>query len=103
MAFRFALAPVLRLRQSVERQRTLQLQEANLNVTRARENLAQLDSHLSESAQADFAALSAGRTGAEVQFASFLHENLIRFREELQANVNRLERLRQQAVTAYQR
>ncbi len=59
MAFRFALAPILRLRQSIERQRTLGLQEANLRVSRAQQKLAELDRYLSDSAQADSAALAA--------------------------------------------
>ena len=53
MPFRFALAPLLHLRQSIERQRTLQLQQANLHLSRARETLAQLESFLSGSSQCD--------------------------------------------------
>jgi flagellar export protein FliJ len=101
MSFRFALAPLLRLRQSMERQRTLQLQEANLHFSRAQETLAQLDGFLSDSAHSDSAALSAGRTAAELQFASVLRENLLQFRQELQSDVRKLELLRQQAVSAY--
>ena len=101
MSFRFALAPLLRLRQSIERQRTLQLQEANLRVSNAREILAKLDRLLSESAQNDSAALSAGRTAAELRFATVLRENLLHFRQELQSDLRRFELLRQQAASAY--
>jgi flagellar export protein FliJ len=101
MSFRFALAPLLRLRQSIERQRTLQLQEANLQVSRAQETLAQLERCLSESAQSDSAALIAGRTGAELQFASILRENLHHLRRDLQSNIRKLELIRQQAASAY--
>jgi len=101
VSFRFALAPLLRLRQGIERQRTLQLQEANLQVSRAQETLSQLDRFLSDSAQSDCAALSAGRTGAELQFAAVLRENLEYFRGELQCDIRKLELLRQQAVSAY--
>jgi flagellar export protein FliJ len=103
MAFRFALAPILRLRQSVERQRTLGLQEANLQVSRAQQRLAELDRFLSDSAEADSAALVAGRTAAELQFAFVLRENMQRFREELQSNVRQLELLRQRALGEYHR
>jgi flagellar export protein FliJ len=103
MAFRFALAPILRLRQSIERQRTLGLQEANLRVSRAQQKLAELDRFLSDSAQADSAALAAGRTAAELQFASVLRENMQRFREELQSDVRQLELLRQKALGEYHR
>jgi len=103
MSFRFALAPLLRLRQSIERQRTLQLQEANLRVSRAQEALAQLERYLYGSAQSDATALIAGRTGAELQFASVLRENLHRFRQELQSDIRKLELVRQQAASEYHR
>jgi flagellar FliJ protein len=101
MAFRFALAPILRLRQSIERQRTLRLQEANLQVSRAQQKLAELDRFLCGCAQSDAAALAAGRTAAELRFASILRENLQRFREELQSDVRNLELLRQKALGEY--
>jgi len=101
MPFRFALAPVLRLRQSIERQRTLALQSANLQVSRAQETLAQLDRFLSDSDQSDCAGLAAGRTAAELQFASVLRENMQHFREELQSDIRKLEIERQKALGEY--
>ena len=101
MPFRFALAPLLRLRQSIERQRTLALQAANLQVSRAQETLAQLDRFLSDSDQSDCAGLAAGRTAAELQFASVLRENMQHFREELQSDVRKLELERQKALGEY--
>ena len=101
MAFRFTLAPLLRLRQSIEHQRTLKLQEANLQVSRAQEKLAQLERSFAESAQADAVALQAGRTAAELQFASVLRENLHLFRQELHSDILKLEDLRQQALGEY--
>ncbi|MGD0791098.1 MAG: flagellar FliJ family protein [Terriglobales bacterium] len=101
MAFRFTLAPLLRLRQSIERQRTLKLQEANLQVSRAQETLAQLERSLSDSAQSDSAGLQAGRTAADLQFASLIRENLHRFRQQLQSDIRNLELLRQQALAEY--
>jgi len=103
MAFRFTLAPLLRLRQSIERQRILKLQEANLQVSRAQEKLAQLERSLSEAAQSDAAALQAGRTAAELQFASVLRENLHHYRQELQSDILQFELLRQQALGEYHR
>jgi len=102
MAFRFALASLLQLRHSFERQCTLRLQEASLRVSRAKETLSQLERSLSDSAQSDSAALASGRTAAELQFASVLRERLCRYRQELYADVRKLEGLRQQAATAYQ-
>jgi flagellar export protein FliJ len=101
MAFRFALAPLFRLRQSIERQRTLQLQDASLQVARTQQTLAQLEQFLTDSAQADAESLTAGRTAAELQFAAVLRENLHRFREELHSQIRKLELLRQQAMAAY--
>jgi flagellar export protein FliJ len=103
MPFHFALAPLLRLRQSVERQRSLQLQQAGLEVARVQETLAQLELFLSDSAQSDSAGLAAGRTAAELQFASMFRENLHRFRQELQSDIRKLELLRQQAASEYHR
>src|SRR6266849_2237291 len=101
MSFRFALSPLLRLRQSIERQRALQLQEANLQVSRAQETLAQLERFLSDSAQSESAGLTAGGTAAELQFASVLRENMHHFRQELQSNIRKLELQRQQAASEY--
>ena len=103
MPFRFALAPLLRLRQSIERQRTLQLQEANLQVSRAQETLAQLERSLAAAVQSDSRRLAAGCTAAELQFALVLRENRRRFRQELQSELSRLELLRQQAASEYHR
>jgi flagellar FliJ protein len=103
MPFRFALAPVLRLRQSIERQRARALQSANLQVSRAQETLAQLDRFLSDSDQSDRAGLAAGRTAAELQFASVLRENMQHFREELQSDIRKLELERQKALGEYHR
>ena len=70
MAFHFPLGPLLRLRQSVERQRALSLREACLKVVLAQEMLANLDRFLDVSARSDEAGLRAGRIAAEIQFAS---------------------------------
>jgi flagellar FliJ protein len=101
MPFRFALAPLLRLRQSIERQRTLVLQKANLEVSRVEETLAQLERYLSDSARADSKGLTAGRTAAELQFAAVLRENLLRFRLDLESELRKLELLRQKALGDY--
>lgn len=101
MPFRFTLAPVLRLRQSIQHQRTLQLQEANLQVSRAEETLAKLDRFLSDSAQSEANGLAAGVSAAELQFGSVLREKLQHFRLELQADVRKCEVARQKALGEY--
>jgi len=102
MAFRFTLAPLLRLRQSLERQRALALQQAAFNLTRAQDSLAHLDRFLVESTLADAASLAAGRAAAELQFASLLREQLDHLRLQLMEQIQRLELLRQQAALTYQ-
>jgi flagellar export protein FliJ len=101
MSFRFALAPLLRLRQSIERQRTLELQKANLQVLHAQETLEQLERFLSDADQSDSQGLAAGCTGAELRFASVLRENLRHLRNELLVDVRKLERLREKALGEY--
>jgi flagellar export protein FliJ len=101
MSFRFTLAPLLRFRQSIERQCTLKLQAANLHVSLAQEKLAQLEHSLAESAQSDATALRAGRAAAELQFASVLRENLHYYRHALQSDIRKLELVRRQALGEY--
>jgi|ERR1700722_665973 flagellar export protein FliJ len=101
MPFFFTLAPLLRLRQSIERQKTMALQAANLALMRGQEQLTQLDAFLSDSAGVDREGLAAGRRGAELQFAAALRENMQRVRRELQAEICNLELVRQQAAGAY--
>ena len=102
MAFRFALAPLLRLRQSIEKQRAERLQEATLAVARTRESLAQMDLTLAECARADEASLRAGRRGAEIQFAVMARETMLARRQELLFEIERLELARQTRAVEYQ-
>jgi flagellar export protein FliJ len=85
----------------MERQRTLALQKANLAVARAQETLAQLERYLCDSDQSDAEGLAAGCTGAQLQFAAVLRENLLRFRQELQSDIRKLELLRQKTLGEY--
>jgi flagellar export protein FliJ len=101
MAFRFALAPLLRLRRSVEHQRALALQQASFHVARARDVLAQLEKFLDDSLRADARALAAGRTAAELQFATLLRAQLEQIRVQAQDEITRLETLRIEAARAY--
>jgi flagellar export protein FliJ len=103
MAFHFALAALLRLRQSVERQRTLQMQEANLQVARANAKLAEVDQSLKDSSETGETALHAGRTGAEIQFSLLVRENLQRLRLEFLSEISKLEVVRQKALVEYQK
>lgn len=103
MAFRFALASVLRLRQGLERQRALALQRASLDVARAEEAMAALERFLDESERADSKALAGGRMGAELHFALLQRHQLQEQGAQLQVHILKLEALRQQAAEAYRR
>lgn len=101
MAFRFTLASLLRLKRSLERQRSLALQQAAMNLHRGEETLARLEHFLADSALADTASLAEGRRAAELHFASLLREQMHRVRNQLQEEIHRLTELRDQAALAY--
>jgi flagellar export protein FliJ len=103
MAFHFALAPLLRLRRSLEHQRKLELERASLNLARAQDALAALERFLHESARSDSRLLGAGLMAAELQFASLLREQLEQSRLQFQDGIRALEASRRQAVVEYQR
>ena len=103
MSFRFALAPLLRLRQSLERQRAMHLREASLAVARANETLFRTDRLIAETTQSDEASLRVGRSAAELQFALISRANMLLLRQNLQAELRRLELKRQEAAVTYQR
>jgi flagellar export protein FliJ len=103
MSFRFALESLFRLRQSVERQRAIDLQNASFRAARAQERLTQLDRYLSDSAASDLRGLGEGRTAAELQFAAAYREKLLGLRQELQTEVTHLEGLRQNELGEYRR
>jgi flagellar export protein FliJ len=103
MAFRFALASLLRLRQSLERQQAMRLSEASLAVTRAQELVRRMDQVLADSARSGDAALRAGQSAAELQFALLARENMKVQRQKFQAEVQRLELVRQEVAGEYRR
>src|SRR5882672_1675239 len=102
MPFRFALAPLLRLRQSLERQRARRLQEASLAVARARETLARMEQSLADTARLDEATLRVGRSAAELQFSVVSRDTMIAQRQEFQAELDRLELERNAVAAEYQ-
>ena len=101
MSFRFPLAPLLRLRQSLERQRAMRVREAGLAVARANEALSRTDRRIADAIQSDEASLRVGRSAAELQFALISRANTLLARQNLQAELRRLELERQQAAAAY--
>ncbi|MFZ0481436.1 MAG: flagellar FliJ family protein [Terriglobales bacterium] len=103
MAFHFALEPILRLRQSLERQRAIALQRASMDVVRAEEALGRLDRVLDESAEEDSRLLTGGRMAAELHFSILLREQLRQLRVRVEEEIGRLEAVRQEAARVYRR
>lgn len=103
MAFRFALAPLLRLRQGVEQQCALSLQEASLQLSRGQEALRNLERMIRDSAVTDAARLTDARSAAELQFAALVRAQLDGICFQLENQINCLESIRDRAALAYQR
>jgi flagellar export protein FliJ len=101
MAFHFALAPLLRLRHSLERQRALALQAANLQVARGEERLAQLDRVLLQAAQSQAEGLASGCSAAELQFNLLQRETRQGQRLRLVADLRGLEQVRERVRHEY--
>jgi flagellar export protein FliJ len=103
MPFRFALAPLLRLRQSLERQRALRLREASMAVTRTEDTLNRIDQSLTEATRTDESSLKIGRSASELQFALISRANMQRLRQSVHAELIALEIKRQESVQQYRR
>lgn len=103
MPFHFPLAPLLRLRKSVERQRAIHLKEASLRVSRVEETLERLRQFLADSATEDRSRLREGRAAVELHFATFSRENLVYLRTQLESAREKLELEQQQAANEYHR
>jgi flagellar export protein FliJ len=103
MAFRFALAPLLRLRQSQERQLALRLSEASNAVARARAQVERMDEALASSACSEEKSLREGRSAAEMQLALLVREQMKAARQILQNELARLELDRHTWAIEYQR
>jgi len=94
MAFRFPLDTVLRLRQNLERQELLRLQQANQHVTGIAAHIAQLNRALTEGAKQQVEQLDSGLTGAEMQFQWVCRSVLLESRTELEQKLIAAQRAR---------
>jgi flagellar export protein FliJ len=103
MLFRFGLAPLLRLRQSLEQQQALRLGKAIAAVAGARETLAHLDQSLIDAARADESALKVGRSAAEIQFSVFAREGMRTVRKQLLDELEMLDQQRETVAIEYRR
>ncbi len=103
MAFRFTLAAVLRVRDSLARREEARLQAANQDCMQARAALeACRAEHLAFRRQ-NAEALRAGGTGAELEFITACQRNFARREEALERQRAALEAVRQEREAAYLR
>jgi flagellar FliJ protein len=100
MPFRFALQPVLHLRQSLEHQQELRLRTANQQVARVRHLIEQLDAHRNDLDRQRSQELGAGTTAAEMRFELQREVELLRHRRELEQQLARLQQMRDQQRAA---
>jgi flagellar export protein FliJ len=102
MAFHFPLQAVFHYRQSVEHQQELRLRAANQQVARVRRLLDQIDARLADLRANQFQHLQAGVTSAELRFGLLSETSLAAQREQVVAEVARLQKLRDQQQRIFQ-
>ena len=96
MPFRFSLQSILHYRQGIEHQQELRLRAANQQVARVRHLIEQLDLRRQELHAARGTRLSAGIMSAELRFELQCESGLMRHCGELEQQLIRLQRLRDQ-------
>jgi flagellar export protein FliJ len=94
MPFHFSLQAVLHLYQSLEHQQELRLRAANQQVARVRHMIEQLDAAKQQNRARQSQELQAGTTSAELEFARTLESALMRRRGELEAELLRVQQVR---------
>jgi len=96
MAFRFPLQALLRVRQSVERQQELRLQEAKQRVAAVERKVDEVERSRAALGQFEREELQIGVSAAQLQFDVLLRSVLMRQRKELETERARREELRDQ-------
>jgi flagellar export protein FliJ len=91
MSFHFPLEVLLRVRLILERQRELQLQEANLRVAMLRRHIAELDREGENLIASLRRHLESGLSAAELQFDDLCHSVLRERRRELERQMTAAE------------
>lgn len=96
MAFRFALQSVLHLRQSLEHQQELRLRAANQQVARVQHAIEQMEARREQMRTVRAQELGGGLMAAELRFELQCEEAVVRQRREWEAQLARLQQLRDQ-------
>jgi flagellar export protein FliJ len=102
MAFRFPLEVLLRLQRSVERQRELLLQVANARVDQATLQIEQVESWIRAYSDRQAQGLQTGMNAAEMHFAERCHEVLKDYKQSLEAELSKLEKIRAERRSAFE-
>ncbi len=95
MAFRFPLEAVLRVRQGLERQQELRLQEANQLVALLRQQIEKVHSEAENIVAQRWPQFKSGVSAAELQFDGLCHLALSERRRNLEKQLHEAEALRQ--------
>lgn len=102
MAFRYALQPLLRLRESLERQEEQRLFASAAVVGRLRAEIKQLREASRESHQAALTEMTGGIPGASLQFVAVCDAAFNAARRKLELQLDEAERKRLKQLHAYQ-
>jgi flagellar export protein FliJ len=102
MAFRFPLQSVLHFRRTMEHQQELRVRAANQQVAGVRHNIAQLADALKQLQAVASQELARGTTSAELRFILQAELALGPQRQELELELLRLSKMRDQQVKIFQ-
>jgi flagellar export protein FliJ len=102
LAFRFTLAQVLRVRQSIERREELALQRAELEVARAHRRIEELADNLAKAAKARDEAIRQPMRAFELQSMNAEMNSIALQREAVLASLEKLKQQRDAQRKAYQ-
>ena len=90
MAFHFSLESVLRLRQSLEHQAELALQDANQRVSTVERQIEEVDARLRDDDRRERQRLASGLRAAELHFDGLCRDALLNQRSALQKELARV-------------
>ena len=102
MPFQFSLQAVLHLRQGIEHQQELRLRTANQQVAKVRHLIELTDERIRMDQRQYEEALSSGTTSAELRFWGMGVESLRTQRQRMEAELKRLQTLRDQQERVFQ-
>jgi flagellar FliJ protein len=102
MAFRFSLATVLRLRESIERREERALQKIQMEMARVSRQIDELDAGIARAQRERDEALREPMPASHLQAMIWQTESAIEDRKTLQATLHGLEEQRQKQLKIYQ-